>query len=261
MPRRLTPRSTLDNLKKEAKRWLKELRANAVEARTRLKRALPNASALPTLREVQHALAIEHGFSGWTELKNRLSKPARTEKSRDEIVNWFLENACPDHHVRGPSAHTMARHTAMRILEQHPEIADHSIYTAVVCGNVDLVKRILAEHPEAAVERSSETPADRSGPGGAGDLFKDIGPKGWDPLLYLCFTRLPVDAANDNAVTIARMLLDNGANPNSYFMAGGSRYTPLVGVIGEGEEDRPPHPQRDALARLLLDRGAEPYDV
>src|SRR5262249_31225326 len=36
---------------------------------------------------------------------------------------------------------------------------------------------------------------------------------------------------------------------------------PLVGVIGEGEEDRPPHPQRDAMARLLLERGAEPYDA
>ncbi len=260
MPRRLTARSTLDNLKKEAKRWLKALRANVDDARARLHLALPNAPALPTLRDVQHALAIEHGFSGWTELKNRISKPARTEKSRDEILNWFFENACPDHHVRGPSAHTMARHTAMRILEQHPEIANDSIYTAVVCGNVDLVQQILTESPKAAVERSSDTPPDRSGVGGSGDLFKDIGPKGWDPLLYLCFTRLPLDAANDNAVTVAKMLLDNGANPNSYFMAGGSRYTPLVGVIGEGEEDRPPHPRRDELARLLLDHGAEPYD-
>ena len=43
-------------------------------------------------------------------------------------------------------------------------------------------------------------------------------------------------------------------------MAGGSQDTPLVGVIGEGEEGRPAHPQRDALVRLLLDRGAEPYD-
>jgi ankyrin repeat protein len=32
-------------------------------------------------------------------------------------------------------------------------------------------------------------------------------------------------------------------------------------VIGEGEEDRPAHPRRDELARLLLERGAEPYDI
>src|SRR5207253_967477 len=28
-----------------------------------------------------------------------------------------------------------------------------------------------------------------------------------------------------------------------------------------GEEHRPPHPQRDALTSLLLERGAEPYDA
>jgi ankyrin repeat protein len=62
-------------------------------------------------------------------------------------------------------------------------------------------------------------------------------------------------------VAIARALLDRGADPNAYFMAGGSRYTPLVGVIGEGEEDRPPHPQREALTQLLLERGADPFDM
>jgi ankyrin repeat protein len=80
--------------------------------------------------------------------------------------------------------------------------------------------------------------------------------------LYLCFTRLPsVAAATDNAVRIAQLLLDHGADPNAFFMAGDSRYTPLVGAIGEGEENRPAHPQRAALTRLLLERGAEPYDL
>jgi ankyrin repeat protein len=69
---------------------------------------------------------------------------------------------------------------------------------------------------------------------------------------------LPLASVDENAVPIARALLDHGADPNDYFMAGSSRYTPLVGAIGEGEEDRPPHPRRDELVRLLLDRGAEP---
>jgi hypothetical protein len=34
-----------------------------------------------------------------------------------------------------------------------------------------------------------------------------------------------------------------------------------VGVLGEGEEERPAHPRREELAKLLLDRGAEPYDM
>jgi ankyrin repeat protein len=65
----------------------------------------------------------------------------------------------------------------------------------------------------------------------------------------------------DNAVAIAETLLDHGADPNAYFMAGASRYTPLVGAIGEGEEGRAAHPRRDALVRLLLERGADPYDL
>jgi ankyrin repeat protein len=146
-------------------------------------------------------------------------------------------------------------------LSRYPEIAHDSLYTAIVCGDLKEVERIVAQNPQAAPEKRSVTGRSRSGGGGSGDLFKDNGPKDWEPLLFLCFTRLPLPAANDNAVAIARALLDRGADPNAYFMAGDSRYTPLVGAIGEGEEDRPPHPQRDPLVRLLLERGAEPYDI
>ena len=74
MPRQITPRTTLENLKREAKRWLKALRGNVADARARLRRVLPDASELPTLREVQHALAVEHGSPDWTELKKRLPR-------------------------------------------------------------------------------------------------------------------------------------------------------------------------------------------
>ena len=155
----------------------------------------------------------------------------------------------------------MALHTAGRMLEQHPEIARDSFYTAVVCGDLAEVERILKERPGAATEKSTGVGDDRGRSGGSEDLFKEVGPMRWEPLLYLCFTRLPNPAINDNAVSIARLLLDHGANPNSYFMAGDSLYTPLVGVIGEGEENRPPHPERDALSKLLMERGANPYDM
>jgi Leucine Rich repeat len=73
MSRQITSRTTLDTLKAEAKRWLKALRANNDEARARLDRALPEAPPAPTLRDVQHALAREHGLQGWTALRHRLS--------------------------------------------------------------------------------------------------------------------------------------------------------------------------------------------
>lgn len=69
----LASRRSLDSLKKEAKRWLATLRANTADARARLERALDSVPANPTLRDVQHALAREHGFSGWTALKQAFS--------------------------------------------------------------------------------------------------------------------------------------------------------------------------------------------
>ena len=35
----------------------------------------------------------------------------------------------------------------------------------------------------------------------------------------------------------------------------------LVGVAGEGEQDSPPQPYARELFQLLLERGAEPFDI
>ena len=177
------------------------------------------------------------------------------------VVARFLANACPDHHVRGGYAHVVARHTAGRLLARHPEIAGHSIHTAVVCGDQAEVARILRAWPEAAKEAGG--PKGSAGVKGARFVLEsgEAGLPLWQPLLYLAFTRLDHPPSNDGAVSIAKLLLDHGADPNAYFMAGDSRYTPLTGVVGEGEEERGPHPRRDELTRLLLERGAEPYDV
>jgi len=264
MPRKLTSATTLDNLRKEAKRWLRALREKNAEARQRFRSAHPKASDDPILRDVQHALAREYGLESWKELRLAVEKvsaghgPAR-DTSTERTIR-FLEFACPDHHVRGRSAHRMASQAAIRFLEQHPGIARQDLYTSVVCGEIEEVERILRDRPELANAKRSAAGRDRSGAGGSYDFLGEPGVKGWEPLLFLCFTRLPLTKANDNAVAIARLLLDHGADPNAYFRAGDCRYTPLVGVAGEGEEDRPPHPCRDELARLVLERGAHPYD-
>lgn len=82
-----SPRS-LESLKKEAKRWLSALEAHDAQARERLERAVPQASSTPTLREVQHALAVECGYRGWTELKaDRLKSGAAVT----EVMAYYHE--------------------------------------------------------------------------------------------------------------------------------------------------------------------------
>jgi hypothetical protein len=84
MPREITPATSLENLKKEAKRWLRALRAGDSEARARLDRAYPEAPREPVLRDVQHALARERGQQGWIALKQAIADNAhRVEDAAD----------------------------------------------------------------------------------------------------------------------------------------------------------------------------------
>jgi hypothetical protein len=85
------PRRSLESLKKEAKRWLRELTAGDAAARARLAKALPDRPTTPaTLREVQHALARELGYDGWNALKVDVSSadgpPALSIAKYDEMA-------------------------------------------------------------------------------------------------------------------------------------------------------------------------------
>jgi len=165
---------------------------------------------------------------------------ARTNAERTAA---FLRMACLDWAVGGPER-LRQMHAAKRLLDRHPEIATHHFLTAVACGNAEAVDRALAERPAVASEAR--------------------GPRGWPPLLYLCSVRLPTQGAwSENAVRIARALLDHGADPNAYYEGGNSEihYTALTCLVGRGEEQAPVHPKARELAALLLERGAEPYDV
>ena len=73
-----------------------------------------------------------------------------------ELAAAFLENACADPLLaNGPAAHLRRSNTALRMLRRYPEIARDSIHTAVMCGDLEAVERILAERPEAASEPQS----------------------------------------------------------------------------------------------------------
>lgn len=223
----LTPDCTLETLKKQAKRWLKAIRAGDEEAKQRLFAATGLAPAAAGLRHVQLALAREYGLPGWNALRQALDDTRRSHAERVEIVlrsvMWQGD-----------------RVSGARILARWPQISADSLYTAVATGNLDEVQRRLAADPAAA---------NRKG-----------GPLNWQPLLYFAYARLP--GGESHALEIARLLLDHGADPNAYWVGewGPPPFTVLTGVIGEGEGNRPRHPQAVALASLLIDRGAHPFD-
>ena len=227
MSRKLTPDSTLETFKKEAKRWLKALRAGDVQARHRILAATPAASANPGLRDVQLALAREYDLPGWAALRQALDDLALDRHSHEERVEIVLRSAWGGDPV-----------AAARILARWPEIGADNLYTAAATGNLAEVERRLAADPAAATRKG--------------------GPLDWEPLLYVAYARLGGD---EHAIDMARLLLDHGADPNAQFDDGwGNPFKVLTGVIGEGEGDKAPHPRAAELALLLIERGADPYD-
>ncbi|WP_433258523.1 ankyrin repeat domain-containing protein [Streptosporangium sp. CA-135522] len=84
------------------------------------------------------------------------------------------------------------------------------------------------------------------------------GPFGWEPLVYLAFSRV----AQADAVGAARVLLAAGAEPNAGYLPEGlgPPFTALTGALGGGELKQPPHPLGLELARVFLEVGADAND-
>ena len=227
MPRVLTPRTSVETLRKDAKRWLKALRAAEPDAKRRLSAAWYAAPAEPGLRDVQHALAREYGCESWAALKAAIEELALTGRNLSDRLDRLLRH--------GWDGDTK---TARRILDLHPDLARHSLFTAVTCGDLAEVRRRLARDPKAAT---------RTG-----------GRLNWTALAYVSYGRLDTE----NAIAIAQLLLDEGADPNFQFDDGwGSPFKILTGAIWLGEQHRPSHSQAEALVDLLITAGADPFDL
>jgi hypothetical protein len=161
-----------------------------------------------------------------------------SENMIPDLENAFLEAASAplEAHVSG------TLEEAESILSSHPVVATSSIYAAATLGDEQAVRRFLAQDAASATARG--------------------GPRSWDALTYLCFSRyLRLDQRRGEAfVRTAKTLLDAGA----------SARTGWIEMI-----DRPnPHPIFESaiygaagvahhawLTRLLLERGAEPNDA
>lgn len=245
MPRTLTPRSSIESLRKEAKRLRRAVETGDPQAAARFRAVFPGHAGAVNLREAQQALAREHGFASWAALKQEIEDRAR---SHEEGVRLFLEKSV---HRYGTDPGTgkwgdyerdgLARGAlAARLLARHPEIAAHDIHTAVATHDLAAVHGFLTKDPRLVHDRH---PVD-----------------GWTPLLRIAYARLPIDAAARNALPIATALLDAGADPNAAWSDENDGFTVLTGAIGGGEFGQSPHPQAEAFARLLIARGADPLN-
>jgi ankyrin repeat protein len=100
--------STLDNLRRHAKRWLKTLRSHDAAARERLERVWPDAPRHPVLRDVQYALARAHGFENWQALRAALpERPATAIATYEQLARDVL------------LAHTQGDESALHRLNAH----------------------------------------------------------------------------------------------------------------------------------------------
>ena len=183
MRRKLTSRSSLATMQREAKRWLKALRAGEAEARKRLEQVLDPAPAIPTLRDIQHALAREHGLAGWTALRDALAALPSGDGASAAIDP--LESM-----LRAASTGDTARITA--ILDQHPAIVSDRGELHGHIGRRTALHFAVGGRHEAAValllvyEQSLVTAADLSQLKRAFDLNGYVG------ILYMIVTALAV---------------------------------------------------------------------
>jgi ankyrin repeat protein len=250
MTRQLTANSSLETLRKEAKRWLKAVRAQDPTAHERLRRSHPGAPLQPGLRDVQYALAREHGALSWAALKAALAQTTFDNGSHEKRLSEFLEHARLRYGTRPSSSDWNERYYddpsrwqyAARIFQRHPQIVTGNIHAASVSGDLTEVERILKARPAAASERAALD--------------------GQQPLDYLCYGRLPIAATGENAIAIATALLEGGS-PCEHPLPDddGAHFQPLTAAIGGGESSQPAHPKAEALATLLIERGADPYDT
>jgi ankyrin repeat protein len=153
----------------------------------------------------------------------------------NDTLARFIEAACVPLDS-GHASGTLQR--AQEILSAHPELAIGSIHASAILGDEAGVRRFL----------------DLNG----GNATAKGGPRHWDALTHLCFSRyLRLDRSRDDGfVKAAEALLDAGASANTGFYSDDHQppefESVLYGAAGVAHHA--------AVTSLLLERGADPND-
>lgn len=253
MASRLPDSPSLDRLRREARRLQRAARSGEPDALGFVSVWHPSPArtepANLSLHDAQLACARRYGFGGWPALVSYVetarglsTDPSAVREESLSPADAFCVLACLCYDERDAPPR---REHAAAMLVADPTLVDDSVHAAAAAGDPVAVRRHLAHDPSAARRRG--------------------GPYDWQPLLYLCYSRLPVHRSPEDVLASARALLDAGADPDAGFLWRGlaTPFTALTGVFGEGEQGphrQPRHPYDALLAVLLLERGAEAND-
>ncbi len=198
--------------------------------------------------DAQLVVSRLYGFRSWNHLRDHLrllddvARPDTADRRPSAPSDRFAALACVSYaevDVLGRLAE------ARRLLDADPSLAGGSVAAMATVG----------DHRGLAVAVGAD-PA---------SVDRPCGPNDWPPLLYCAFSRLDGHGGVDaswSTLEAAGVLLGAGADPDAGFLWRGlvPPFTALTGALGGGEQDQPPHPEAAALARLLLEAGADPND-
>lgn len=243
---------SLDRLRAEARALQRGVRSADPQATDAVRRHHPRpdiAMARLHLHDAQLTIARSYGFSGWPALVGYLDVAAELafDPSRiDEAALGMADRFCALASLRYDHTDAPPRwQAAANIIIANPDVPQHHIWSAASAADPMAVRGHLEARPELAHATG--------------------GPFGWTPLLYLCYSRVPLPHNEGQVLQTAELLLDAGADPNAGYLwrAMSTPFTALTGLLGEGEQGsgrQPRHQFTPALSELLLSRGAHPVD-
>lgn len=236
----LPERPNMDQLRRRARELQRGIRAGE-PAVLRLA-GLEGADPEFPLVAAQLALARRHGFASWARLKHHVEQiQARTwslppASGGESDADRFVRLSCVSYDPSG----ILSESAAWRLFAQRDGLLHAHIAAAAAAADAEAI------HAHVTAGADVDAPS---------------GPFGWPALMYLAYSRLY--DGEGRILDAARALLDAGADPNAgrYFGGFPTPFTVLTGVFGDGERGEPSHPHALALARLLLERGANPNDA